>query len=100
LSGRGASWYAHIGNWELLAARPSRGSRRRRRRLPPSNDPSARWLETMRRAYGVETLAQQSNPREIVRALALRRRSISLLADLEVPSRRRVGRLLRRARAA
>jgi len=83
--GRGALVVtAHLGNWELLAARVRRAGYRGvvvGYRRP--NDSSAAWLASMRRAYGVETLAQQENPREILRALD-RGLVVGLLADLEV----------------
>lgn len=83
--GRGALVVtAHIGNWELLAARLARmgyggaviGYER-------PNDSSAAWLTDMRRAYGVTTLNQNSDPREILRVLR-RGEVIGLLCDLEV----------------
>lgn len=83
--GRGALVVtAHLGNWELLAARVRRAGHRGvvvGYRRP--HDSSAAWLEDMRRAYGVETLAQDGNPRAILRALA-RGDVVGLLADLEV----------------
>lgn len=83
--GRGALVVtAHLGNWELLAARLRRAGHRGvvvGYRRP--NDPSAAWLASMRRAYGVETLAQQDHPRELLRALD-RGLVVGLLADLEV----------------
>ncbi len=83
--GRGALVVtAHIGNWELLAARLRRaghqgavvGFRR-------PNDSSARWLVDMRRAYGVETIAQDESPRAILRTLSAGG-VVGLLCDLEV----------------
>ncbi len=75
---------AHIGNWELLAARLRRsgfagavvGYRRPR-------DRSARWFERIRERYGVVNIAQSSHPRVILRALD-EGRVVGLLADLEV----------------
>jgi KDO2-lipid IV(A) lauroyltransferase len=83
--GRGAIVVtAHIGNWELLAATLRRvgfdgavvGYEKRR-------DSSAAWLIEMRRAYGVETIPQQSHPRALVRVLE-EGRILGLLCDLEV----------------
>lgn len=83
--GRGALIVtAHLGNWELLAARLRRAGHRGAvvgYRRP--NDSSSRWLETMRRAYGVETLPQHENPRAILRRLQ-QGAIVGLLADLEV----------------
>jgi KDO2-lipid IV(A) lauroyltransferase len=82
--GRGALIVtAHLGNWELLCARLRRlgldgavvGYERPR-------DESARWLAAMRRAYGVQTLSQQTSAREILRVLQ-GGLVVGLLADLE-----------------
>ena len=84
-AGRGAIVVtAHLGDWELLCARLRRlghegavvGRVRRR-------DSSHRWLTAMRRAYGVETIAQDAHPRE---ALGVLRRGgvLGLLTDLRV----------------
>jgi KDO2-lipid IV(A) lauroyltransferase len=75
---------AHIGNWELLAARIRQaghagavvGYRRPR-------DASAQWFERMRARYGVRTIPQSAPPREIVRTLDAGG-VVGLLADLEV----------------
>jgi len=75
---------AHIGNWELLAARLRRaghagavvGYRR-------SSDSTAAWLEHMRENYGVQNIPQSAHPRAILRALD-EGRVVGLLADLEV----------------
>ena len=75
---------AHLGNWELLAARLRRegfdgavvGYRKRR-------DSSADWLVEMRASLGVRSLAQDDSPRELLGVL----RSgggLGLLCDLEV----------------
>lgn len=84
--GRGAIVVtAHIGNWELLCAALRRhggypgavvGLERRR-------DSSSDWLVEMRRAYGVETIAQRSHPRRILRVLQ-DGGVLGLLCDLEV----------------
>jgi KDO2-lipid IV(A) lauroyltransferase len=74
---------AHLGNWELLAARLSRlgfsggvvGELRR-------DDSSYDWLARMRRRHGLTTLPQDGSPRDLLRIL----RSggvIGLLPDLE-----------------
>ena len=83
--GRGALIVtAHLGNWELLAARVRRAGHRgavvgfRR-----TNDSTARWFEDMRRGYGVETIPQSAHPRSILRALDAGR-VVGLLCDLEV----------------
>jgi KDO2-lipid IV(A) lauroyltransferase len=75
---------AHLGNWELLAARLHRlglqGAVVGRRR---PNDPSADWFERMRSGYGVRTLSQDASPRpilEVLRAGGV----IGMLCDLEV----------------
>lgn len=75
---------AHIGNWELLAARLRRrghagavvGYRR-------PKDGTARWLARLRERYGVANIAQSDSPRAILRALD-EGRVVGLLADLEV----------------
>jgi KDO2-lipid IV(A) lauroyltransferase len=75
---------AHLGNWELLAARLRRegfdgavvGYRKQR-------DSSAEWLVKMRASLGVRSLAQDESPRELLGVL----RSgggLGLLCDLEV----------------
>jgi KDO2-lipid IV(A) lauroyltransferase len=83
--GRGALVVtAHIGNWELLAARLRRaGHRGGVVGFTRPNDSSARWLVEMRRAYGVETIAQDENPRAILRTLHAGG-VVGLLCDLEV----------------
>jgi KDO2-lipid IV(A) lauroyltransferase len=83
--GRGALVVtAHLGNWELLAARLRRAGH------PGAvvgyarpNDSTSRWFEGLRRGYGVETIAQSQNPRAILRALDAGL-VVGLLADLEV----------------
>ena len=75
---------AHLGNWELLAARLRRegfdgavvGYKKRR-------DSSADWLVGLRASLGVRSLAQDESPRELLSVL----RSgggLGLLCDLEV----------------
>lgn len=75
---------AHIGNWEVLAARLRRegfegavvGAKKR-------NDSSSDWLVRMRAAHGVRSIAQDDSPRA---ALELLRNggTLGLLCDLEV----------------
>lgn len=85
-AGRGALVVtAHLGNWELLAARLRRigfqGAVVGRER---PRDPSAAWLVRMRAAYGVTSLPQDAPPRrllEVLRGGGI----LGLLADLEVP---------------
>lgn len=91
--GRGALIVtAHIGDWELLCARLRRRGHvgavvgRVRR-----NDPSHRWLTEMRRAYGVETIAQDASARQALRVVQ-RGGTLGLLSDLRV--RRIEGRTL------
>ncbi len=75
---------AHIGNWELLAARLRRagypGAVVGRMR---ANDSSAGWLERMRAAYGARTLPQDSPPRQLLEVLH-DGGILGLLCDLEV----------------
>jgi Kdo2-lipid IVA lauroyltransferase/acyltransferase len=83
--GRGALIFtAHLGNWELLAARLRRRGHLGAvvgRRHPRS--PGSAWLPRVRRGYGLETLAQDAPPR---RALEVLRRGeiLGVLTDLEV----------------
>jgi len=83
--GRGAIIVtAHIGNWELLAAAlRRRGMHGAVVGLTKRNDSSANWLTDMRRACGIETLAQDSPPRELLRVLQSGG-ILGLLPDLEV----------------
>ncbi len=83
--GRGAIVVtAHLGDWEMLCARLRRlghdgavvGLHKRR-------DSSANWLVNMRKSYGVTTLSQSSNPRELLRVLQ-KGGTLGLLCDLEV----------------
>jgi len=75
---------AHLGNWECLAAtlalRGYDGDVVGRTR---ARDSANRWLVEMRRAYGVETLAQDGPPRRLVESLRAGR-ILGLLTDLEV----------------
>lgn len=82
--GRGALVVtAHLGNWELLAARLARaGVRGAVVGFQRRADSTSAWLTDMRRAYGVQTVAQDAHPREILRVLA-RGEVVGLLADLE-----------------
>ncbi len=75
---------AHIGDWELLAARLTRaGVRGSVVGYERANDPAARFFARMRAACGVRTIRQSANARE---ALALLRSGahLGLLTDLEV----------------
>lgn len=74
----------HIGNWEVLtAAIKQRGyegfvvGRHRAR------DSSSDWLIEMRRAYGVESIAQDASPRRALETLR-RGHALGIVADLEV----------------
>ena len=83
--GRGAIVVtAHLGNWELLAARL------RRRGLHGAvvgrerpRDPTSGWLVRMRAAYGVESLPQDAAPRRLLEVLH-GGGTLGLLADLDV----------------
>lgn len=84
-AGRGAIVAtAHLGSWDLLAAR----LRRRGHRgvvvghVRP-RDPVSRWLVAMRAAYGVETVPQRSHPRVLLEVLR-GGGTVGLLCDLEV----------------
>ncbi|MFT4541303.1 MAG: KDO2-lipid IV(A) lauroyltransferase [Planctomycetota bacterium] len=92
-AGRGAIIVtAHIGNWELLAAAlRRRGMRGRVIGFQRERDSSGDWLLRMRRAYGVETLAQDTNAREAMKVLR-RGEILGILCDLE--ARRLDGRFL------
>lgn len=83
--GRGALLVtAHLGNWELLAARLAvAGFAGSVVGYERPRDPSHDWLVALRRGYGVGTIAQHEHPRTILRELA-RGRIVGLLADLEV----------------
>lgn len=75
---------AHLGNWELLAARLSHrgyGGAVIGRNNP--RDSSSAWLPRMRRAHGVETLAQDAPPRQALEVLR-RGEVLGVLCDLEV----------------
>lgn len=75
---------AHLGNWELLAARLSHrgyGGAVIGRQHP--RDASAAWLPRVRRAHGVETLPQDAPPRRAIEVLR-RGEVLGVLCDLEV----------------
>ncbi|MDP6538690.1 MAG: lysophospholipid acyltransferase family protein [Planctomycetota bacterium] len=75
---------AHIGNWELLCARlRRRGHRGAVVGLERPRDSTSRWLARMRLSYGVETLPQRTNPRNLLRVLS-DGGVLGLLCDLEV----------------
>lgn len=74
----------HIGNWELLAASLKRcGFSGAVVGLAKHRDSSALWLQSLRRNYGVETIPQGSNPRDLMRVLQ-RGELLGVLCDLEV----------------
>jgi Kdo2-lipid IVA lauroyltransferase/acyltransferase len=76
---------AHLGNWELLAAKlRQRGLDGAVVGLHRRNDPSSDWLVGMRAALGVTTLAQDESPRRALDVLA-GGATLGLLCDLEVP---------------
>jgi len=75
---------AHIGDWELLAARLARaGVRGTVVGYERANDPAARFFARMRAANGLRTIRQHESARE---ALAVLRSggSLGLVSDLEV----------------
>ncbi len=75
---------AHLGNWELLAARlSSRGYGGAVIGRQNPRDSTSAWLPGVRRRHGLETLAQDAPPR---RALEVLRRGevLGLVCDLEV----------------
>jgi len=82
--GRGAIVVtAHLGDWELLAARLVRSGRRGAVvGFRKSNDPSAAWFETMRARHGLRTIPQSAPPRAVLDVLA-RGEVVGLLCDLE-----------------
>ncbi len=75
---------AHLGNWELIPPALVHmgeqgavvGNFRKR-------DPSAQWIVRMRERLGVTTLAQDTNPKELLRILK-DGHSLGLVCDLEV----------------
>ncbi len=74
----------HIGNWELLAATLKRiGFEGAVVGMAKHRDPSADWLIEMRRNYGVATISQRANPRELMRVLQ-KGELLGVLCDLEV----------------
>jgi len=75
---------AHLGNWELLAARIARAG------VLPSvvgyeraNDPASRFFGRMRAACGVRMLRQDEHPRAVLEVLRSGG-ALGLLTDLEV----------------
>ncbi len=83
--GRGAILTtAHIGNWELIAATlASKGLQGAVVGKFRERDPSAQWIVRMRKRTGVQTLAQDSSPKELLRVLNAGQ-SLGLVCDLEV----------------
>jgi KDO2-lipid IV(A) lauroyltransferase len=74
----------HLGNWELLAATLKlAGFDGAVVGLTKHRDSSAAWLQQLRRNYGVETIPQHANPRDLMRVLQ-RGELLGLLCDLEV----------------
>lgn len=74
----------HIGNWELLAAMLKRiGFLGAVVGMAKHRDPSAEWLIRLRQNYGVETISQRANPRELMRVLQ-KGELLGVLCDLEV----------------
>lgn len=75
---------AHLGDWELLCARLHRhGLRGAVIGFERPNDSTSRWLERMRKGYGVTTLPQHTSARELLRVLR-GGGTLGLLCDLEV----------------
>lgn len=74
---------AHLGDWELLAARIVRlGHRGAVVGLRRPNDPSARWFEDLRARHGLRTIPQSASPREMLAVLA-RNEVLGILCDLD-----------------
>jgi len=74
---------AHLGDWELLAARIVRlGYRGAVVGLRRPNDPGARWFEDLRARHGVASIAQSASPRELLAVLA-RGGVLGVLCDLD-----------------
>ncbi len=82
--GRGAIVVtAHLGDWELLAARLVRSGRRGAVvGFRKQNDPSAAWFEALRARHGVRTIPQSAPPRAVLDVLA-RGEVVGILCDLE-----------------
>ncbi len=83
--GRGAILAtAHLGNWELVAAAlANHGVQGAVVGKFKKRDPSASWVVRMRERNGVRTLAQDSNPKELLRVLK-DGQVLGLVCDLEV----------------
>jgi len=74
---------AHLGDWELLAARIVRlGHRGAVVGLRRPNDPSALWFEALRARHGLRTIPQSASPREMLAVLA-RGEVLGILCDLD-----------------
>jgi len=74
---------AHIGDWELLAARlVRRGHAGAVVGLRRANDPSSMWIEAARARHGVRTIPQSAPPRELLDVLA-RGGVLGILCDLD-----------------
>ena len=84
-SGRGLlAPTGHIGNWEVLtAAIKQRGYEGYVVGRHRARDSSSDWLIEMRRAYGVESIAQDASPRRALETLR-RGHALGIVADLEV----------------
>jgi KDO2-lipid IV(A) lauroyltransferase len=75
---------AHLGDWELLAARVERtGARGSVVGHERTNDPAARFFARMRERNGLRTIRQSASPREALEVLRAGR-PLGLLTDLEV----------------
>ncbi|MDF1837385.1 MAG: hypothetical protein P1V35_05940 [Planctomycetota bacterium] len=75
---------AHLGNWELIApALVQLGMQGAVVGRFRERDPSAEWIVKMRTRSGVQTLPQDSNPKDLVRLLR-NGQVLGLVCDLEV----------------
>ena len=73
---------AHLGDWELLAARlVRRGHTGAVVGLRRAHDPSSMWIENARARHGVRTIPQSAPPRELLEVLA-RGGVLGILCDL------------------